>query len=103
MDDLRETIEGLIDRGAVRFDIEVGSHRFLRVWSTRELLTDEIRDRLLLNWREALSILSELLDDDAIDFSTVEGLAVCQSDRGFSAADLSFDERHGHVEGHYRW
>ena len=102
MDDLKEIIEGLIDCGAVRFDIEIGSHRFLRVWSTRELLTDEIRDALILRWQDSLGVLRELLGD-RIDFSTVEGLCVKQSDRGFDAHDLTFSEDRGHVEGHCRW
>lgn len=101
-DDLRQTIEGLIDSEAVLFDIEVGSHRFLRVWSTRELLTDEIRDRLILDWRESLAVIAELLGD-RIDFSAINGLCVKQSDRGFDAHDLGWSEDRGHVHGNYRW
>jgi hypothetical protein len=106
MEDLRWIIEELIDCGAVLFDVETNpdiKRNFLRAWSTRELLTDEIRDRLLLNWRDTLSVLSELLDDGRIDFSGVEGLCVKQSDRGFDAGDLSWSEERGHVHGNYRW
>jgi hypothetical protein len=102
-DDLRQTIEGLIDSEAVRFDIEIGSHRFLRVLHTRELLADDIRDAMLSNWRETLCVLSELLDDGRIDFSGVEGLCVKQSDRGFDAGDLVWSQKRGHVHGNYRW
>jgi hypothetical protein len=105
MDDLRRIIEGLIDCGAVLFDVEPNhSHtrNFLRVWSTRELLTDDIRDALILRWRDSLGILRELLGD-RIDFSVIDGLCVKQSDRGFDAHDLSWSEKHGHVHGNYRW
>lgn len=104
MDDLRQTIEGLIDCEAVRFDTETNDsgRRFLRVWSTRELLTDEIRDAMLPCWRDALGILRELLGD-RIDFSTINGLCVKQSDRGFDAHDLSWSQKRGHTHGNYRW
>ena len=106
MDDLRQIIEELIDCGAVLFDVEPNpdnGRNFLRVWSTRELLTDEIRDRLIEKWSDTLSILSELLDDGRIDFSVINGLCVKQSDRGFDAHDLSWSEDRGHVHGNYRW
>ena len=104
MDDLRRIIEELIDCGAVRFDTQSNDSGtvFFRVWSTRELIDDATRDRLVENWRDTLSILSELLGD-RIDFSGVDGLAVCQSDRGFDAGNLIWSEKHGHFHGHYRW
>jgi hypothetical protein len=72
------------------------------VWSTRELLTNDIRDRLLLCWQASRDILRETYGD-RIDFSTINGLCVKQSDRGFDAHDLSWSEKHGHVHGNYRW
>lgn len=104
-DDLRRTIEGLIDSEAALFDVEHNPDtkmNFLRVWSTRELLDDVTRDALLLRWQDSLGILREYLGD-RIDFSTVNGLCVKQSDRGFDPHDLSFSEDRGHVEGNYRW
>lgn len=103
MDDLRQIIEGLIDCGAVLFDVQTDDNKrnFLRVWSTRELLTDDIRDALILRWLDSLAILREELRD-RIDLSGVNGLCVWQSDRGFDAHDLTFTRRRGHFFGRYR-
>jgi hypothetical protein len=109
--ELEELILDLVHCDGVRFDIQHDTNgpivfgpdgkRFLRLTSTRELLTDEIRDRILDNWREALDILSHSLQDE-LDLSNVTGLCVWQSDYGFDPHKLEFRNDHN-IEGHYRF
>jgi hypothetical protein len=108
---LKDTIYSLLNTDAVRVDVvdnrETCTYRpydtFLRLTSTRELLTDEIRDDLLRGWQNTLNILSK---DEQLkarfDFSAIQGLAIRQSDWGFDTHTLSFREDH-HEHGNYRW
>src|SRR5262245_9900036 len=100
---LKELILDLVHCDAIRFDIqhdtngtvvwEPNGKRFLRLTSTRELLTDEIRDRILENWQEALDIFSHSLQE-SLDLSNVTGLCIWQSDYGFNSHKLEFRDNH---------
>jgi hypothetical protein len=103
---LKNTIYNLLDTDAVGFDVQTNNDigiSFFRLTSTRELLTDEIRNELLSDWQYALNILSK---DEQLKtrfgFSTFQGLAICQSDWGFDSHTLSFREDH-HEHNTYRW
>ena len=103
--DLEAMIYDLIATEAIRFDIQRNDLgiSYLRLTSTRELLANEIRDDLLNKWQIALNILSQEESIKArFDFSTIQGLAICQSDWGFDCDSLTFKEDH-HEQNTYRW
>jgi hypothetical protein len=108
---LKDTIYDLLNTDAVRVDVvdnrETCTYRpydtFLQLTSTRELITDEIRDRILSKWEDALNILrNDAQLKTRFDFSAVNGLCICQSDWGFDSQTLTFREDH-HEHGNYRW
>ena len=108
---LKNTIYDLLDTDAVRIDVvdnrETCVYRphntFLRLISTRELLTDEIRDTIMSKWEDALSILSKYEQlKTRFDFSLIDGLCVWQMDWGFDPNTHELKEDCG-VTGYYRW
>jgi hypothetical protein len=102
---LKDTINGVLSTDAVGFDVQTNDRgiSFFRLTSTRELLTDEIRNELLSHWQNALNILSKNEQLKArFDFSAIQGLAIRQSDYGFDTELLSLREDH-HEHNTYRW
>ena len=105
-----ETImNGLIESGGVRFDILTDrflnrERNALRLTSTRKLITNEIRDKLIENYGDVLPILFQSGHCRNIDFSRVNGFCIWQSDYGFDPYERRLrDNDNYHIEGVYRY
>jgi hypothetical protein len=98
---LHEIIIDLLDCEAIAIDVEHSEEGFwfypidfLRLTSTRELLTDEIKDSLIKNWKSVVGILRRCLQGLNPDFASVNGLCIRQSNYGYEPHSKTFRNKH---------
>jgi hypothetical protein len=97
---LHEIIIDLLDCEAIAFDVEHTYDfwfypiSFLRLTSTRELLSDEIKDRLIANWKSVVEILRRCFQGLSPEFSSVNGLCIRQSNYGYEPHSKTFRNKH---------
>jgi hypothetical protein len=106
---LHEILLDLMDCEAIAIDVEHTEEGFwfypidfLRLTSTTELLSDEIKDRLIANWKSVVEILRRCFQGLSPEFSSVNGLCIRQSNFGFEPHSLTFRKKN-HQNNIYIW